>query len=439
MVSQLDIELGALSALVNGQMGFLTTDSVFGHPLNGARGDDIGNFIRTSFPTNPPTNPPTNLFGAMGYAPVTVEYTDIKTFAPAINSYPNMFGMAAATFKKGDVGVIAFRGTETSIADWGTDFDLGIGGLSPQIYAAYNYTLAAIAELQAQGVTEIKFTGHSLGGALASIMARYFGGEAVVFDAAPNRGSAENLADGAPAYIPLPSPELFPAIPPSTKTAADSVIRIHYAENDPVSQAVGSSGGGRLGDNSTATNTRYNLNVDHDVFSDASSGPELVAHSAAATAASFNIPLGVDADAINIHSIHLLLLQMLLDEGTVNAMGERNNRLGTVSENLRDLMTQTFNTDVSLRHEIGDHLGVANPEMGNNSRYDLFFRQLVDDKVNKYGFITDMWLKDLEDLAKAEGRLGAAGVGTEPFIKSIFEWFANDNFLLTEGTSKSAA
>lgn len=81
-------------------------------------------------------------------------------------------------------------------------------------------------------------------------------------------------------------------------------------------------------------------------------------------------------------------------------------------------MTQVFNDDVNLRKQIGQSLGVPN---AGGARYDLFLRNMLRDRCcGNRAF--NAWLTDLEDLASAQGRLGAAGVGTESGIKGKFEW-----------------
>ncbi len=97
---------------------------------------------------------------------------------------------------KPDELVISFRGTDEwlGIPADPDDFDAAIGSWSNQVYLAFKATLGIIAANPGKNVS---FTGHSLGGGLASLMAVWFGREATIFDSAPFEKSAFNL----PAYI----------------------------------------------------------------------------------------------------------------------------------------------------------------------------------------------------------------------------------------------
>jgi len=397
-ISQSDLDLAVLSALVNGDMSKLTQDTVLGNSNNGAGGNPIVNLIGS-------LNANTGLYSYNGWDAQTISFSSITALAPNVTSYSDMFGMAAAVFKKGDSAVIAFRGTESQAVDWLADVELTSGLVPVQAYAAFYYTKAAIAALHEQGVTNITFTGHSLGGALASMMVRYFGGDAVVFDAAPNKDSAINLADGVP-----PNGQ-FPAIP-ATPTAPASHVKLYYSENDPISQAVGDAGGGRLGDaNDVVPDSHmFDLNADMSFFSHATNRVDLAGDFAAEAVSGEPI--------LALHSVHLILLEMLLDEA--DSAGVHTNRLGDVSQHLRVLMTQVFNKDVNLQTKIGTELGLT--EAADQTRYDIFLRQLVNDKLNHGGVVTEIWLQDLQNLADAQGRLGAAGVGTDDGIRNKFEW-----------------
>jgi hypothetical protein len=87
--------------------------------------------------------------------------------------------------------VISFAGTGPGSllsADWvNGNIPLALGNLSDQLRQAADYYLQVKA--QNPGAT-ISFTGHSLGGGLASLMAVFFGGSAFTFDQAPFRNSA---------------------------------------------------------------------------------------------------------------------------------------------------------------------------------------------------------------------------------------------------------
>lgn len=112
-------------------------------------------------------------------------------------------GFEASAFIKGTEIVISFAGTYDKPAnpltnpDFQVDIALAGGSLSPQLKQAADYYLAVKA---ANAGATITFTGHSLGGGLAALMAVMFGETAVTFDQAPFRASAtEHLitdADG---------------------------------------------------------------------------------------------------------------------------------------------------------------------------------------------------------------------------------------------------
>ena len=94
--------------------------------------------------------------------------------------------------------VISFTGTNDAadVANW----TIGLGLPMPQIYAAVDYYFARKAENPSANIT---FTGHSLGGGLASLMAVYFNKQATVFDEAPFQLAALNplVTDAVGAYM----------------------------------------------------------------------------------------------------------------------------------------------------------------------------------------------------------------------------------------------
>ncbi|MGH7963691.1 MAG: lipase family protein, partial [Candidatus Binatia bacterium] len=101
-------------------------------------------------------------------------------------------GFTAGAYKNSETGeiVIAYKGTDflygtnsgQSNADWLANFGLGIGVGSSQALAAARF----YAEIKAANPdANITFTGHSLGGGLASIMSVWFNRPATVFAEAP--------------------------------------------------------------------------------------------------------------------------------------------------------------------------------------------------------------------------------------------------------------
>jgi len=83
--------------------------------------------------------------------------------------------------------VISFAGT-TDISDWVHGNTLSLGMLPDQLRQAADYYLQIKASTPANA--SISFTGHSLGGGLASLMAVMFGESAFTFDQAPFRSAA---------------------------------------------------------------------------------------------------------------------------------------------------------------------------------------------------------------------------------------------------------
>lgn len=95
-------------------------------------------------------------------------------------------GFEAISLQKGNDIVIAFAGTG-SVVDWWANAGGFFGVTSDQLKQAADYYLQVKA---ANPGATISFTGHSLGGGLASLMAVFFGETATTFDQAPFRNSA---------------------------------------------------------------------------------------------------------------------------------------------------------------------------------------------------------------------------------------------------------
>ena len=97
-------------------------------------------------------------------------------------------GFSAGVYKNGNNIVISYTGTNDAIAD-PANWTAGLGLPLPQIYDAMAYYFAFRAAYPTANIT---FTGHSLGGGLASLMAVFFDKQAVVFDEAPFQPAAVN-------------------------------------------------------------------------------------------------------------------------------------------------------------------------------------------------------------------------------------------------------
>ena len=96
-------------------------------------------------------------------------------------------GFSAGIFRNKGTGeiVIAYTGTNDKIGD---RMNVGLGVPAPQIFEAMSYYLDfRKAHPEA---TNISFTGHSLGGGLASLMALFFDKQATVFGEAPSELAA---------------------------------------------------------------------------------------------------------------------------------------------------------------------------------------------------------------------------------------------------------
>ncbi|MDP2109432.1 MAG: hypothetical protein Q8N48_00845, partial [Thiobacillus sp.] len=86
--------------------------------------------------------------------------------------------------------IISYTGTNSMVAD-PLSWTAGLGLPAPQIYDAMAYYFAF---REAYPTANITFTGHSLGGGLASLMAVMFDKQATVFDQAPFQPAAVNPA-----------------------------------------------------------------------------------------------------------------------------------------------------------------------------------------------------------------------------------------------------
>jgi hypothetical protein len=89
-------------------------------------------------------------------------------------------GFSAGAYMRGNEIVIAYTGTN-EFAD-GVNWGIGLGISLPQIYRAVEYYQAFRTVYPTASFT---FTGHSLGGGLASLMAVFFDKQATTFDEAP--------------------------------------------------------------------------------------------------------------------------------------------------------------------------------------------------------------------------------------------------------------
>ncbi|MBB3834589.1 Ca2+-binding RTX toxin-like protein [Xanthomonas arboricola] len=105
-------------------------------------------------------------------------------------------GFMARAYRNAATGevVVAYAGTTLeeghSLDDWITgNVPAGVGGFSQQVFEAIEFYLDVLS-LPVVDPAKTSFTGHSLGGGLASLMAVYFDKKATVFDQAPFEKSA---------------------------------------------------------------------------------------------------------------------------------------------------------------------------------------------------------------------------------------------------------
>ncbi|MBV6788020.1 hypothetical protein KWH10_01870 [Xanthomonas campestris pv. clerodendri] len=105
-------------------------------------------------------------------------------------------GFMARAYRNAATGevVVAYAGTTLeegqALDDWITgNVPAGVGGFSQQVFEAIEFYLNVLS-LPVVDSAKTSFTGHSLGGGLASLMAVYFDKKATVFDQAPFEKSA---------------------------------------------------------------------------------------------------------------------------------------------------------------------------------------------------------------------------------------------------------
>lgn len=153
---------------------------------------------------------------------------------------PN-YGFQGEVFRKDGAYVISFAGTDETV-DWLTNAALGTGILS-SIYGGQQIKEAArlvIEVLKEDPAAEITFTGHSLGGGLASMMAAMFDKSATTFASAPfasgllnaNFASIVNdLLRDELGFVPSSFASYF-ADPAGVSSERSEKISVYYAQGE---------------------------------------------------------------------------------------------------------------------------------------------------------------------------------------------------------------
>lgn len=122
---------------------------------------------------------------------------DWENITPALDR-TSLTGFTASAYLKQDTLVIAYSGTTGLGMDWATgNIPAAFVPLfATQVYQAAEFYLRAVNSTKALSkgsALKVSFTGHSLGGGLASLMAVFFDKPAVVFDEAPFAATAKSL------------------------------------------------------------------------------------------------------------------------------------------------------------------------------------------------------------------------------------------------------
>ncbi len=119
------------------------------------------------------------LFSYLAYAPLEPNAVTPPSGWTQVIGYnrddPNGSGFGARVFRNASTGeyVVAFRGSDAEWNDWtGANLALATGDRALQLEQA----LWLIADMQKDGISlsDVTFTGHSLGGGLATLAAAFF-------------------------------------------------------------------------------------------------------------------------------------------------------------------------------------------------------------------------------------------------------------------------
>lgn len=259
--------------------------------------------------------------------------------------------------------VIAYAGTDPTdyFGDILADLALAAGILSAQLRQAADYYLAVKASVPAS--TTITFTGHSLGGGLASLMAVMFGESAVTFDQAPFLNSARTFVE-TDFYGNQTSRSVAQRLRDYLGDRAPATLLAYIAANDPLGSNPNPP------DTLAVRNGRVsNINVDGEFLTSWFLVPSSNRIGSQSNIANSNAGVG----GIDLHS-QALLAAFLQSEQTATTVAGQKQSFSEVTFKLTELLKMiydktlySFDTDKNrenflehiVRHQTGNVAGVA--------------------------------------------------------------------------------
>jgi hypothetical protein len=251
-------------------------------------------------------------------------------------------GFEASAFQSGTNIVISFAGTyekpnnPLTNPDMQADIALAAGSLSAQLKQAADYYLAIKANAPTNAT--ITFTGHSLGGGLAALMAVMFGESAQTFDQAPFLNSALTFTGTDPVTgDPIPRSvaiNLRAYLADHTPTGLLAPLDAFIAASDP------SNGNPIQSDTLAARSTQVsNINVNGEFLSTV---PWNILDRIGTTIQ--DIANGAGIPKTSLHSI--ALLTVMLQSGDTPATVTGDHTLGQASIKLTDLLKLIFDRNL---------------------------------------------------------------------------------------------
>ncbi len=284
--------------------------------------------------------------------------------------------------------LIAFRGTDAGLpasdlglADARTDLKIATGQFDAQFANALLFYEAAkpvIAKAESNPDTLI-FTGHSLGGGLAAIMANYTGHEAVTVNPAPNETIATRMRNGLyfsnePSYdFPSSSFDLKSPAPGQTELPDGSPAwAVLPAQNPP----------GHVR-NYILRDEIVNASVNNPVVQSNALGvyPDYVGE------LHFSEMPHDSVGAVSLHSPYIVPLLL-----------EQQDRLKPLADKVPELLNGMLDHDATRMN----HLNTLAPDKG--YREDMFVQQLIRDDFMK-GPMSQGFLADMDKIAAASDQL----------------------------------